>query len=419
MAVDSRTVLNVHGDGGTRATVARLLDAEGLRTRDVASAAEARVALFQSRERDAGLILLDAQLDGAEALCRSLRERAEATPPLILTCPAAAGPAEHLSTLADDVLERPPDPLRWASTIRAWVRVGDRYRAQQTEATLWRSIFEAVEEGVALIGPDGAIRCCNAALAGLLGEESPTALVGQMLADRAVHLKPAGLPWPVERTLRGGGRSRDEWELGRRWLRSTSAPVRDARGVLNGAVVTIEDVTTEVQLRRRIAEVEAEAQSRDERIEQLERDARLYQSLAGLELRSGEPGEPPPSLSQALPEAFCDAVEDYCRVLDLRLRRRGYHLDDNKNDGSTELTALAERLGDAGAGPRDVVELHALALRQRATGSQSARARVYAEESQVAILELMGRLAEHYRAGRNAVARPGLVAPDRSPSIPE
>ena len=45
-------------------------------------------------------------------------------------------------------------------------------------------------------------------------------------------------------------------------------------------------------------------------------------------------------------------------------------------DGSVELTALAERLADAGAGPRDVIELHGLALRQRSSGSRRPRQRL-------------------------------------------
>jgi PAS domain S-box-containing protein len=417
MTGDFRTVLNVHGDGETREAVARLLLAEGFRSRDLGSAAEARAALALPEGRGAGLVLVDASIDDVEPLCRDLRAAHGTTFPLLLTRPADVDPHPSLASLADDVLQWPDDPARWMASIRAWIRVGSRLAEHRAESSRWRSMFEAMEEGLAMVGPDGVIRWCNPALSTLLGVDCQS-LIGCPLAERAAHLIPPGRPWPVDRTLRGGDRRRDEWELGHRWLRSSSSPLRDARGAIIGAVVSLEDVSTEVHLRQRVARVESEASDRTRRIEQLERDARLYQALAGLGERPGDRGGPRPSMSQGLPEAFCDAVEQYGTVLDLRLRRRGYVVDDEA-DGATELTTLAERLAEAGAGPRDLIEIHALALRQRSSGAQSAKARAFAEEAQVAVLELMGRLAEHYRAGRGAASRPGTVAPGGTPGPSE
>lgn len=419
MTGDPLTVLNVHGDGEIRAAVSRLLEAEGLRPRDLGSADDARDALRRPEAREAGLVLVDASLDDAGPLCEMLKGPPGPAPPLLLTRSADDDPPPSLSALADDVLQRPPDPGPWMAAIRAWLRAGARLSEHRAEADRFRSMLEAMEEGLAMVGPGGEIRWCNPALAELLGAGPPD-LVGHRLADRASHLIPPGRPWPVDRTLKGGGRLRDEWELGRRWLRSTSAPLRDARGAIGGAVTSLEDVSAEVHLRQRVARIEAEAASREHQIEQLERDARLYQALAGVAGRSrpGDRGSPRPSMSQALPEAFCDWVEQYGRVLDLRLRRRGYLVEDEA-DGSDELTTLAEGLADAGAGPRDVVELHALALRQRSSGAQSAKARAFSEEAKVAVLELMGRLAEHYRAGRGVSPLPGTVAPGPSPGPSE
>ncbi|QDV38522.1 PAS domain-containing protein [Tautonia plasticadhaerens] len=417
MTGDLRTILNVHGDGETRAAVSNLLRAEGMRPRDLASADEVLAVLRRPGAEGAGLALVDASLDEAEPLCRALKGGPGHWLPLLLTRSADADPPPSLSALADDVLQRPPDPGPWMAAVRAWLRVGARLSESRAEAGRWREMLEAMEEGLAMVGPDGAIRWCNPALAELLGAE-PRDLVGHRLADRASHLIPPGRPWPLDRTLRGGGRLRDEWELGRRWLRSTSAPLRDDRGAIGGAVASLEDVSAEVHLRQRVARVEGEAAAREQQIEQLERDARLYQALAGIDGRPGDRARHRPSMSQALPGFFCDAVEQYGRVLDLRLRRRGYLVEDEP-DGSAELTTLAERLADAGAGPRDVVELHALALRQRSSGAQSAKARAFAEEAKVAVLELMGRLAEHYRAGRGAAARPVTAPPGPSPGPSE
>ncbi|WP_152052375.1 PAS domain-containing protein [Tautonia marina] len=417
IAGELRTVLNVHGDGETREAVSRLLVGEGLRSRDVPSTAEARAALAGPEARDAGLILLDASLDEAESFCREVL-RSTPSVPLVLTRAQDTPLSEGLSSLAVEVLDRPPDESRWLAAIRAWTRVGGRVQELGAEAERWRSIFEAIDEGMALLDPDGRIRWCNIALAGLL-RDKPTALLGQRLSDRAAHLIPPGRQWPHDRTLRSGSRSRDEWELEHHWFRSAAAPVRNAIGSLSGVVTTIEDVSHEVRLRQRIAQVEAEAEARSERIDRLERDARLYQALAGIPVRPEDLGAPRHlPLSREMPEVFCDALEDFGRVLDLRLLRRSYQTQ-HQPDGSAILSALAERLATAGAGPRDVIELHAMALRQRSSGTKAAKVNVYAEEAQLAVLELMGRLAEHYRAGLAAATRNEAVASDRSPDFSE
>ncbi|WP_169978366.1 PAS domain-containing protein [Tautonia rosea] len=412
-----RTVLNVHGDGETREAVSLLLNAEGLRSRDATSTAEARAALASPEGRDARLVLLDASLDEAESFCRDLMQSVPSLP-LVLTRAEENALPDGLRPLAVEVLDRPPDGSRWLAAIRAWTQVGTRLQELGAEAERWRSIFEAIDEGMALVDPEGRIRWSNAAMAGLLGDE-PAALLGQRLTDRAAHLIPPGRQWPHDRTLRSGSRSRDEWELGHHWFRSSAAPIRNALGALSGIVTTLEDVTHEVRLRQRIAQVEAEAEARSERIDRLERDARLYQALAGIPVRPEDRNAPRHlPLSRELPEVFCDALEDFGRVLDLRLLHRSYQTS-NQPDGSAILTALADRLATAGAGPRDVVELHAMALRQRSSGTKVAKINAYAEEAQVAVLELMGRLAEHYRAGLAAATRSGAVASDRSPDRSE
>ncbi|MEW4568718.1 PAS domain-containing protein [Tautonia sp. JC769] len=415
IAGEFRTILNVHGDAETREAVARLLATEGLRSRDVCSTAEARAALARPEGRETRLILLDASLDEAGAFGLDvLGSPSPPAPALVLTRAEADPFPEVLRPLAVEVLDRPPDRSRWLTTIRAWARVGGRLQALGVEADRWRTIFEAIDEGMALLDPDGRVRWANAAMAALL-RVKPAAFLGQRLTDQAALLIPAGMQWPHDRTLRSGSRSRDEWELGHRWFRSTAAPVRDGTGALGGVVTTLEDVTPEVRLRQRIVQVESEAELRSEHINRLERDARLYQALAGLADRPEDRGTPRPlPLSREMPEVFCDALEDFGHVLDLRLLHRGYQTA-RQPDGSALLSALAERLATAGAGPRDVVELHAMALRQRSSGTKAAKANAYVEEAQLAVLELMGRLAEHYRTNLAAATRNGAVASDRSP----
>jgi len=66
------------------------------------------------------------------------------------------------------------------------------------------------------------------------------------------------------------------------------------------------------------------------------------------------------------------------------------------------------------AGPRDVVEIHSVALRQRIAGINAVKAKAYAEESQLIALELMGYLTTFYRNHALGNYGPGLA---RSPQV--
>jgi circadian clock protein KaiB len=72
---------------------------------------------------------------------------------------------------------------------------------------------------------------------------------------------------------------------------------------------------------------------------------------------------------------------------------------------SDRLRALANELGFLNAGPRDVVELHAGALRSRIESVTPQRAQAYVEEARVVVLELMGYLVAYYRTSRTESRR--------------
>jgi DNA-binding NarL/FixJ family response regulator len=99
-------------------------------------------------------------------------------------------------------------------------------------------------------------------------------------------------------------------------------------------------------------------------------------------------------LSRAVPDTFRDLVERYRDLLDLALEERTYRVEQRLPDA---LRALADELGFLHAGPRDVVELHAAALRARIADVAPRKAQAYVDEARVMVLELMGYLAAYYR----------------------
>jgi hypothetical protein len=98
-------------------------------------------------------------------------------------------------------------------------------------------------------------------------------------------------------------------------------------------------------------------------------------------------------LSESMPDIFRDLTERYAQVLDMALEQRTYKV---QHPISRELRVVAERLGFARAGPRDVIDVHTHALRTK-LGRGERVVHAYFDESRVLLLELMGYLASYYR----------------------
>jgi CheY-like chemotaxis protein len=149
------------------------------------------------------------------------------------------------------------------------------------------------------------------------------------------------------------------------------------------------------------ARAEAEAALRHARRLEKQRRQRQRQELRSLE-RLAAPrttvtarvfGVDP--LSTALPEVFHELVGRYARLIDLALEQRAYKVDHRLSD---QLRSLADEIGFLNAGPRDVVELHATALKSRTADVAPRKAQAYIDEARVRVLELMGYLVAYYRS---------------------
>jgi YesN/AraC family two-component response regulator len=99
-------------------------------------------------------------------------------------------------------------------------------------------------------------------------------------------------------------------------------------------------------------------------------------------------------LHDRMPEVFQQFILRYEELLDLALDQRAFKVDHRLSD---KLRALSKRLGQLRAGPRDLVEIHSKALKQKAAGSTPNRKQAAAEEGRLLLLELMGYLTTYYR----------------------
>lgn len=100
-------------------------------------------------------------------------------------------------------------------------------------------------------------------------------------------------------------------------------------------------------------------------------------------------------LHERAPDAFGALVERHGRLLALSLDRHIYR--DARTSLSSELRALAEQLGEMGAGASDVAEVHSKALQEALKGAPALKAQALVSEGRLLALEVMGRLLTHYR----------------------
>ncbi len=105
-------------------------------------------------------------------------------------------------------------------------------------------------------------------------------------------------------------------------------------------------------------------------------------------------GSRPAPLRAAFPERFAELAREYGEILDRAveqiLQRRPATLEQR-------LQRLANAAAELRAGPRDVVELHAAAMKQREAEHGPERMKLYLAEGRLRLLEVMGYLVTFYR----------------------
>ncbi|MBF0565879.1 MAG: response regulator [Nitrospirae bacterium] len=111
-------------------------------------------------------------------------------------------------------------------------------------------------------------------------------------------------------------------------------------------------------------------------------------------------------LCRSQPETFKELVACYEELLDEALKQQTHNaVCDMFDNMSDKLQALSERLGFLRLGPREVIEIHATALRQQTQKVSQSKAMVYVEEGRNMVLELMGYLVSYYRKYSYAALR--------------
>lgn len=99
-------------------------------------------------------------------------------------------------------------------------------------------------------------------------------------------------------------------------------------------------------------------------------------------------------LRENAPGEFKLAVCEYRELLDLALESQAFKSDSNYKD---RLLELAQKIGFLRGSPKDVVDIHATAVKKLIEFTPQLKAQAYLEEGRIMVLELMGHLTSYYR----------------------
>jgi PAS domain S-box-containing protein len=238
----SPLILNVDDDEGGRYAVTHGLRRHGYEVLDTSSGREA-LELAAGAQPD--LVLLDIHLpdiDGFE-VCRRLKAdpHTACIPVLHLSASFRDDPSrvKGLNSGADGYLVEPVDPEVLHATVNALLRMKDAERAQRLAAQEWRSTFEAMADGVAILDAQGKIIRSNCALGVIVGRPCE-----ELIGVPWVDLFPAqSAEYTLQVRRQSDKRNVVERSYNGKVLRITNDLIRGENAEITGCVAIASDIT--------------------------------------------------------------------------------------------------------------------------------------------------------------------------------
>ena len=287
MAETRGLILNVDDYEAARYARTEMLKRAGFQVLDAGTGAQALEVAAQSRP---DLILLDVNLpdmDGFE-VCRRLR-----ADPGTLTVPIVHVSATFVSDRAqelayeggaDSYLTDPVEPAVLLATIHSLLRLRRAEEGLRAASRGWQATFDAIGDGICLLGIDGAIVRCNDAFAILLGA-APGDLIGRRWNDIWRALGGDAETSPTDRVDQSRRRETIDLQRDDGWFRLLVDPVLEGSTV-TGLVCIVSDVTLERQAAQVRAALFAREQEAREEAEAINRAKDEFLAMLGHELRN-------------------------------------------------------------------------------------------------------------------------------------
>jgi len=272
------TIMLVDDDEAKRYSVARILRRAYYQVKEVVTGAEALRAVAEKPD----LIILDVKLPDISGfeICRRIKAD-----------PSTANiPVLHMSTTfvdiedkvhgldggADAYLTDILEPIELIATVKALLRTRNAEEAAQLKVRQWQTTFDAINDGIILLGVDGRILQVNKALVRIMGT-SPQEPIG-MTFHEFLQIDPDSQGSPFVRMMETGIRESVELMRANRWLKVAVDPVHGPDGSISGALSIISNITDrrilEEQLRSRANELAAADARKDEFLAMLAHELR-------------------------------------------------------------------------------------------------------------------------------------------------
>jgi sensor histidine kinase regulating citrate/malate metabolism len=140
-----------------------------------------------------------------------------------------------LESGADAYLIQPADPVVLVATVKSLVRLNSAESKARLAAQQWQATFDALTEGVAIVGADGIVQRCNRTMTSLLGKTYGE-IENASLAD-LVHRC-----FGPETEIPAGARL-IEVKSGSRFFRLSFDPIAPHQGVLEGNIFIVGEAT--------------------------------------------------------------------------------------------------------------------------------------------------------------------------------
>lgn len=386
------TILAVDDDSRFLATLSRNLELAGYHPLTASTGAEG-LRLYLETHPD--LVLLDLHMPDTSGvnILQAIRQH-DPHAEVILITGHSDNRDDLIPALQLGISSFIPKPVN-PDTLEHALRQVETRIALRRERDLLDRLMDTSPLGITVVNRDGQITFANERAERILG------LTRHELATRTYNAPEwritncQGGPFPeadlpFARVLASGAPVYDarhaiEWPNGRRvQLSINGAPLTGAGGRLDGVVFTLDDVTERTrEEERRIEALEGELQA----LALLAAPATTSITAQIFGVRS---------VREAFPTVFTELSQQYADILERALEQRIYKVADNTSEA---LRLLAQRLGNLQAGPRDVVEVHTHALREKhARASNPLKAQAYTAEGRLVALEVMGHLVSYYRA---------------------
>jgi PAS domain S-box-containing protein len=185
---------------------------------------------------------------------------------------------------ADSYLIDPVEPAVLLATIHSLLRLRRAEEGLRAASRGWQATFDAIGDGVCLLGADGTVARVNAAFAALV-EIAPADLAGRAWTEIWTSFGGGSEPSPTRRVEQTRRRETLDLQRDRRWLRFLVDPVLEG-DTLTGFVCIVSDVTIERQAAEVRAALFAREQQAREEAEATNRAKDEFLAMLGHELRN-------------------------------------------------------------------------------------------------------------------------------------